>query len=148
MTVPLPKSIERGASDPIQQAALRYLARRPRTIAQMKAYLARIGASPTGVRTAIAKFQRLGYLDDDAYARRWARDRLARKPMGRERLEHELGAQGLEEHLIAVTLEELYGETSERELALKLAGSRAVTPSFLRRRGFSEDTIESVCRAV
>ncbi|HKN85732.1 MAG TPA: regulatory protein RecX [Nitrospiraceae bacterium] len=130
--------------DLIERAALRYLARRPRTIAHMKAYLARIGASPGGVRAAIAKFQRLGYLDDDAYARRWARDRLARKPMGRERLEHELGTHGLEAHTIAVTVEELYGETSERDLALKLAGSRAVTPSFLRRRGFSEETIESV----
>lgn len=144
MTVPLPKPIERGASDLIHQAALRYLARRPRTIAHMTAYLTRIGASPTGIRSAIAKFQRLGYLDDDAYARQWARDRLARKPMGRERLEQELERQGLEAHIIAVTVEELYSETSEREVALKLAGSRAVTPSFLRRWGFSEETIETI----
>ena len=147
MTVPRSKSIERGASDPIQQAALRYLARRPRTIAHMKAHLVRIGASPARVRTLIANFQRLGYLDDAEYARRWARNRLARKPMGRERLECELTAQGLEAHISGIVLDELYGETSERELALKLAASRAVTPGFLRRRGFADDTIESVCGA-
>lgn len=145
--MPLPKPIEGGVADPIQQAALRYLARRDRTEAQIRAYLDRSGASPARIRRLIAEFHRLGYLNDDAYARRWAHDRLARKPMGPARLEHELRAQGLGERTIAATIEDLYRDTSEREVALKLVEARAVTPAFLRRWGFSEDTIESVlCR--
>lgn len=64
--------------------------------------------------------------------------------MGPARLEHELRAQGLDERTIAATIEDLYRKTSEREVALKLVKARVVTPAFLRRRGFSEDTIESV----
>ena len=64
--------------------------------------------------------------------------------MGRLRLEAELQAQGLDERIIVNTLEEIYAESSERTVALQLLQARAVTPAFLRRRGFSEDTIESV----
>jgi len=64
--------------------------------------------------------------------------------MGRLRLEAELQAQGLDERTIAGALEELYAEVSEREVALKLLETGATTPAFFRRRGFSEDTIESV----
>jgi SOS response regulatory protein OraA/RecX len=69
---------------------------------------------------------------------------MARKPMGRLRLEAELQAQGLDERIITNTIEEIYAELSERTVALQLLHARAVTPAFLRRRGFSEDTIESI----
>lgn len=64
--------------------------------------------------------------------------------MGRLRLEAELQAQGLDERIIVNTIEEIYAESSERMVALQLLHARAVTPAFLRRRGFSEDTIESI----
>jgi RecX family. len=64
--------------------------------------------------------------------------------MGRLRLEAELQAQGLDERIITNTVEEIYAERSERTVALQLLHARAVTPAFLRRRGFSEDTIESI----
>ena len=64
--------------------------------------------------------------------------------MGRLRLEAELQAQGLDERIITNTVEEIYAESSERTVALQLLHARAVTPAFLRRRGFSEDTIESI----
>ena len=64
--------------------------------------------------------------------------------MGRLRLEAELQAQGLDERIITNTVEEIYAQLSERTVALQLLHARAVTPAFLRRRGFSEDTIESI----
>jgi len=79
-------------------------------------------------------------VDDQAFAQRWARDRMARKPMGRFRLEAELQAQGVDDTIIFNTVEDIYA------VALQLLNARAVTPAFLRRRGFSEDTIESVLR--
>ena len=39
--------------DPIAHAALGYLARRARTVAQMTAYLGRLGASATNIRSLI-----------------------------------------------------------------------------------------------
>jgi regulatory protein len=143
-TVRLHKPIQLRAGDVHEQAAVRYLARRDRTEAQIRTYLDRIGASPAQIRRLIAKFYRMGYLDDHAYARRWARNRIARRPMGRERLELELRGQGLDASIIAAAVEELYAETSERELALKLVEAGGMTPGLLRRRGFSEDTIETL----
>jgi len=66
--------------------------------------------------------------------------------MGRVRLEAELQAQGVDEHIIFNTVEEIYTATDERIVAVQLLKARAVTPAFLRRRGFSEDTIESVLK--
>jgi SOS response regulatory protein OraA/RecX len=111
----------------------------------MKAYLGKLGASPARIRTVFARLRSLGYVDDQAFAQRWARDRMTRKPMGRLRLEAELQAQGFDGRTIADTVEEIYAGTSERQLAWLLMHGRSVTPAFLRRRGFSEDTIEAVC---
>ena len=130
--------------DAIEEAALRYLARSDRTEAQVKGYLARIGASAARTRTIISRFHERGYLNDAEYARRWARNRLARKPMGRDRLEAELLAKGVTPVIIAETLDELYRDKQEQALAEALARQTSVTPSFLRRRGFQEDIIEAV----
>src|SRR5881296_2685496 len=46
--------------DPTEQAALRYLARRDRTEAQMKAYLVRLGASSTSIRNMIKRLVERG----------------------------------------------------------------------------------------
>jgi regulatory protein len=139
--------------DPTEQAALRYLARRDRTEAQMKAYLVRLGASSTSVRSMIKRLVERGYLNDERYALQWATERLARRPMGRERLEAELMGQGLDRDTTARALEQVYGGRSERELALTLLRQRreARNPAnrlreatLLRRYGFAEESIEAV----
>ncbi|MER3422183.1 MAG: hypothetical protein C4293_02065, partial [Nitrospiraceae bacterium] len=94
-------------SDPLEQAALRHLARRDRTEAQMKAYLTRMGASPTRITSVIRGLQARGYLNDQAYALRWARSRIERRPMGRDRLEAELIGQGLDRHTVSGVLDQV-----------------------------------------
>jgi regulatory protein len=130
--------------DAIETAALRYLARSDRTEAQVKGYLVRLGASAARAQALIRRFQERGYLDDAGYARRWARDRLTRKPMGRDRLEAELIAKGVTPLVAAETLDELYSDEHEQTLAETLARRASVTPAFLRGRGFQEDVIEAV----
>lgn len=143
-----------GASlEDAERLALRYLARRDRSEAQMRAYLIRMEVSPARVRTVLKKFVEHGYLDDEAYALRWARQRLARRPMGRARLEGELLGQGFDEKTTAHTLREVYRDKSERALAQLLmhqrlavtkASDRARGVSLLRRYGFDEEMIEQV----
>lgn len=110
----------------------------------MRAYLARLGAPPGSIQRLVARFRTKGYLDDAAYALRWARARLARRPMGRERLAAELMGQGLQEAVIASTLDRVYADMSELELARRLLSRRRGGPALLRRYGFSEETIEAV----
>jgi SOS response regulatory protein OraA/RecX len=139
-----PAQIHRPAVDLITQSALRYLARRDRSEAQMKAYLSRLGASATRIRALIIQFRSHHYLNDEAFALRWARKRLARRPMGRERLEAELLGQGIDQSTTTWALNRTYDEFSELDLARRFLEGRAGSPAQLRRHGFSEETIEAL----
>ncbi len=141
----------RQAADRIELSAVRYLAARDRTEAQFRAYLTKVGASPSRTRALINRFRARGYLNDAAFAVQWARSRLARRPMGRAGLEAELLRQGVDRHTTTRTLDLVYGEISERELAGRLVGHAIHHHSDLvrcaerlRRQGFSEETIEAV----
>jgi len=95
----------------------------------------------------------LRYLDDAAFASRWADRRLARMPMGRARLQEELLATGCSESIVQATLRASYRKVSEQDLAVQLvaAAGKITSPQMLGRiarllsqRGFAEDTIETV----
>ena len=115
--------------------------------------LAAKGSSPSQVRAAIQRLTSLRYLDDAAFAARWADRRLARMPMGRARLQEELLATGCPEHIVHATVRATYRRVSERDLAMQvvtMAGriTSAQMPGrvarLLNQRGFDEDTIETV----
>ena len=144
----------RSAVDGFELAAVRYLARRERTEAQVKIFLSRAGASAVRIRLLLSHFRERGYLDDKAYAARWARDRLARCPMGQARLEAELLAKGFDRTIVAKTVRQVYDDTNPRALARALLMQRlgrAKAPDqrrgagLLRRYGFEEDIIEELC---
>ena len=138
------------SSDPTERAVLRYLARRDRSEAQVAAFLEHHGTSPARIRAWVTALRRRGYVDDGSFALRWARARLTRRPMGRERLEQELLGQGLERALVLRALDRVYSEVSERDLARDLLSRRTgFMPSrswmsragLLRRHGFDEETV-------
>ena len=145
----------KAVSSPDQwlQLAVRALARSDRTTAQIERLLAAKGASPSQVRAAIRRLTSLRYLDDVAFAARWADRRLARMPMGRARLHEELLATGCPEQIVRATLRATYRKVNEQDLAMQvvmMAGraTSAQTPGrvarLLSQRGFDEDTIETV----
>ncbi len=151
--MPSRTTLPRSAADEYEQAAIRYLARRERTEAQVKAFLSRAGASAVCIRSLLSRFRQQGYLDDHAYAARWARARLARCPMGQARLEAELLAKGFERATVAKTVRQAYEDTNQRVLARTLlaqrlgrtaSGDRRRGAGLLRRYGFEEDVIEEV----
>jgi SOS response regulatory protein OraA/RecX len=115
------------------------------------AYLARRGASPSQVRAVLSRLRAWGYLDDEAFALRWAQARVARRPMGRARLEAELLARGFDAETTAKTLRTIYADRTEAQLAEVLLAkasrqaprSSARAAALLRRFGFEEESIES-----
>jgi len=142
-----------GAADPFETAAVRYLARRERTEAQVKAYLSRAGASAVRIRALLSRFRVHGYINDEAYALRWARATLARRPMGQARLEAELLAKGFERATVARALRQVDGELSQQDLARALLArrfgrsqpsDRRQGASLLQRHGFDEEIIEEL----
>ncbi len=130
--------------------AIRYLARTDRTVAQVERYVQEKGASRGQGRLVVRELERRGYLDDQAYATRWAEARLSRHPMGRERLKVELLSRGFEEGVTERALRQAYRSISEQELACQALEGRAsrTRPAqwvrFLRQRGFDDDTIQQV----
>lgn len=144
-----------SASDRWLQLAVRALARSDRTTAQIERLLAAKGATSAQIRAAVRRLISLKYLDDVAFAERWADRRLARMPMGRARLQDELLATGCPERIVQSTLRATYRKVSERDLAMQvlmMAGQATSTRALdrlarlLSQRGFEEDTIETVMR--
>jgi regulatory protein len=142
-----------SSSDRWLQLAVRALGRCDRTTAQIERLLAAKGASPSQIRTAVRRLTSLRYLDDAAFAARWADRRLARMPMGSVRLQEELLATGCSEHIVRTTLRATYSKMSEKDLAMRVVSIAGRTNSqrspsriarLLSQRGFDEDTIETV----
>jgi regulatory protein len=135
--------------------AVRYLARRDRTVAQVERFLTHKGATTSEVRGIITRLSQLCYLDDRAYAERWIEARLARYPMGRVRLEAELLAQGVAETLAGQAIHKALRSLDEKTLARRALcimsrAGRGVTPGramrLLRQRGFEDETVEHIMR--
>ncbi len=89
--------------DPLQ-LAYRYLNRRERTVAEVRAYLEQRGCHEPAVATAIEQLQQQGFLDDARYARLFVEDRRALDDWGNERIERSLRERGLDPDLIADAL--------------------------------------------
>lgn len=136
--------------------AVRYLARWDRTVAQVEQFLLSKGASAAQAKQTISRLSDLRYLDDRAYAGRWIESRMARQPMGRERLLAELQAKGILEAVAEEAIQEALREIDEETLAGRALKSwqrkgRRVTAlqavRLLRQWGFEEETIERTIRA-
>ena len=133
------------------QCAVRYLARFDRTAVQVERFLRRKGASPSCVESTTRRLRQLRYLDDAAFAKRWVESRLARYPVGKERLNAELLRSGLSDALAAEVIRETFQSIDEETLAREALRSRVCKgrqlslrqqAAFLRRRGFDEEIIE------
>lgn len=144
-----------SSSQPTQwlHLAVRYLARWDRTAAQVEHFLKDKGATPAQVKQTISRLSELRYLNDRAYAQRYIESRLARKPMGRERLKRELLAKGVDEPLADRTVRAVLRGVEEETLArraLKVQQGRggrlalARAARLLRQRGFEEETIDRI----
>src|SRR5207249_12340925 len=73
--------------DPTEQAALRYLARRDRTDAQMRAYLIGLGVSSARAGRVIKRVIQQGYVGDERCGLRWASERRGPWVVGAARRE-------------------------------------------------------------
>lgn len=139
--------------------ALRLLGYRARTIAEMRERLELKGFSDTSIELVLERLQAEGYLNDAEFARNWIESRLSSKPIGRRRVSHELHQKGVPRETISRELEGYLDHDHEVKLAMELVEKRWQATaslsqekawqrfsSFLERRGFSPDTIETLRR--
>lgn len=152
----------------VKEAALRLLARRSRTRAELARSLGRKGFEGDVVGSVLDDLTRLGLVDDRATAAAFVRDRIRSRPRGRRRLTAELRRKGLEAETAEDVIETVYRDENASDVDLardaarrwqsrRLAGRRAgVTDAddrrkerqrlwgYLARRGFSAGVIGEV----
>ena len=86
--------------------AARFLEARPRSEAEVRRKLTRLGYRATLVDDALTRLVEFGYLDDEAFARSWVESRDRAKPRGEHALRQELSRLGVERGTVDEVLDE------------------------------------------
>jgi regulatory protein len=81
-------------------AAARLLEARPRSVAEVRRRLLRLGYGAVLVDGTVERLAELGYLDDEAFARAWVESRDRSRPRGEHALRRELGLKGVDRSLV------------------------------------------------
>ena len=132
----------------LRARALKYLARREHSRAELARKLAPRAESPEALGQLLDALAAKRQLSDERYAEARARQ-LARK-YGAARIRHELRAQGVDEDIVARST-----AVGERERAAAILARKYRAPAttreerarrmrFLQSRGFSHDTIRAL----
>lgn len=137
------------------EAALVFVAYRPRSEREVRDRLRRRDFSPAAIDVAVEKLRGWRYLDDRAFAEYWVENRAEHAPRGRRALEAELRAKGVDRAVTGDVLEQV--DLGEEDAALALARKRQPRLSaldeptqrrrlaaFLGRRGYGWDVIRPV----
>ena len=109
------------------------------------------------IAAVVARLREYGYLDDAAFAETYARLRQENQKLGVRRVRQDLQQKGVNQELIAETLEARYGQTNEEALArqqlerkrIKKPENEKETARVMRRlvtAGFSTGVIYKILR--
>ena len=125
---PVPGSVadDTPDADPASVArtiALRKLTAAPRTRAQLADALARGGVPDDVTEVTLDRFEELGLVDDEEFARQWARTRQAGRGLARRALSAELRAKGVDPEVAAEAVEAV-DDDDEREAARRLVARK------------------------
>ena len=143
------------------QRAVKLLAARPRSVAELRERLLERCSNKAIVETVIARLREYGYLDDERYALGYASAKLRQQPIGRRRLQQSLQMKKVDRAVADEALDQVFAETPEEELIdraiekrVRLRGrpkTRAEAKSLfdhLLRQGFPFELVSEKVRAV
>jgi regulatory protein len=98
------------------QHAVKLLAAKPRSIAELRERLAERCSSKTVIETVISRLREYGYLDDERYALTYAASKVRQQPIGRRRLELSLARKKVDRAVADEALNQVFAETPEEDL--------------------------------
>lgn len=128
------------------EAALRALRFRDRTAAELSARLEQRGIGEVEREQALETLERIGYVDDERFARMRAKQ-LADRGSGDALIRDDLERRGLAADVVEPALGAL---EPERERVARIAerrGRSAKTARYLASRGFGEEALETLIAA-
>lgn len=125
----------------------------------MEAKLRDKGFDEAVIQSALSGLIRLGYLDDEKFARLWAESRIRLRAFGRRRIERELREKGVDPAIVRETLAGVFADDQEVDIAERAAAGkvkgmqlldretrRRRLAGFLERKGFPYDVIRVVLK--
>ena len=139
--------------------AVRYLASRPRSVAEIHRHLRGKRFDDDAIAKAIDKLRAQRYVDDEAFARYWLEQRERFRPRGDRGLRSELLGKGISRDVVDLVLGERAPdadvEQAKRALSRPMTRWATLGPperkrkihAYLAARGFDYGTIEEVIRA-
>ena len=110
-----PTSKPSDSQEEALQRALRFLGYRPRSEAELRSFLVQRGHSAAITERTLEKLCSLNYLNDETFARNWARSRAETRGYGPKRIEQELRTKGIAQALIREVVRETFGQVDESE---------------------------------
>lgn len=130
--------------------ALRYVAMRPRSEWELRVYLQHKEAPEPTTNTIVERLQRVGLINDEAFARMWVENRRLLKPTSRRRLQVELRRKHIATQVIDAVLLEDSENTDERQVIRDLVNRKRKRyaddkklMAYLARQGYSYDDIKA-----
>jgi len=157
-----PEQVEQLQSEEVEQRAvdraLNFLSYRPRSREEVRRYLSRKETPPEIIETALARLDRLDFVNDRTFAGFWVESREHFSPRGARALKNELRMKGVERDVV----DELVNDELDEERALRAGRKKAITllnasnidyatfrnrlGSFLQRRGFGYQIVTKTVR--
>ena len=141
----------------IMDVALNLLSYRMRSKAELMRRLKRKSFNEDGIYAVMEKLETKGYVDDQKFARVFAREKVRRKLIGPMALRSEFSVHGLDPDILEHTLKQTYDEFSEHTLMGQLLAKRRIpmnktldlkekknVVNTLRNKGFLWDQIQEV----
>lgn len=133
--------------------AVRFLAYRPRSIAEIRRTLAEKQTPEDVIEAAVEHLSQLGYVNDEAFANFWVENRSTFKPLSPRALRYELRQKGVNDADMEAALREVdASDAAYRAARSQVRAQRHKTRAmfrtrlnaFLQRRGFDFDVIRPV----
>jgi len=132
---------------------VKLLARRPYSVFEIRHHLESKRVDRPTIEEALVRLERLGYVDDHAFARYWIENRERFRPRGPRALRYELRQKGIDESLIQTVMDELDAHDSAYRAAQEQVRRlhhpqkqdfRSKIGTFLVRRGFEYEIVREV----
>ena len=147
--MPDPESFKKAKSH-----ALKFLCYRDRSNWELAQYLKKKEYSHSVIQQTLDYLTELNYINDQRFALQWGQFKINKNNIGRNRLYMELSGKKINKAIIEKTLNTIYANYPEKDLAAKCARKKWDSlkgvetekkkrrlVQFMQRRGFSSDII-------
>src|SRR5437773_6056670 len=122
-----PEQLEQLQSEEVEQRAvdraLNFLSYRPRSREEVRRYLRRKETPPEIIEAALARLDRLDFVNDRTFSGFWIESREQFSPRGARALKNELRMKGVERDIVG----ELVNDAQDEERALRAGRKKAMT---------------------